>query len=236
MIVTNARNEYDDSLLAVVDAADDSSDRTTPLGQFTALAQLLDDTANNLSDSYEVAIDGGRFKDAARKEQFRGLLQRSLVEYAQIVMALDELTRSMQKGWRVKVDTKNKVPLLEVSWKRSGSGPRALENLDEGEVPRMDSAKEDDDDESPVGSFRSGGALVVTEKHQRVQSLPSQKAFSLYPNQKACRMEYGHDCRRPRSWRRFETGSTFHGERPKRSRTGISIDFMLTTMQTNGRP
>ena len=160
VIVTNARNEYDDALLAVVDAADDSSDRTTPLGQFTALAQLLDDTANNLSESYEVAIDGGRFKDAARKEQFRGLLQRSLVEYAQIVMALDELTRSMQKDWRVKVDTKNKVPLLEVSWNRPGSGPRTLEDLAEGEDPRMDSSKEADDElsvDSPLGKEDAGG-------------------------------------------------------------------------------
>ena len=119
VIVKEARNEYDDALLRAKNLASASGDRTTSLGQFTALAQLLDDTAHNLSESYEVAIDGGRFRDAARKEQFRGLLQRSLVEYAQIVMALDELTQSMQKEWRVEIDLKTKVPPLELRWDRA---------------------------------------------------------------------------------------------------------------------
>lgn len=122
LIVKNARNEYDDALLRAVNLADAGSDRETSLGKFTALAQLLDDTAHNLSESYEVAIDGGRFKDAARKEQFRGLLQRSLVEYAQIVMALDELTRSMQREWHVEIDLETKVPPLEVTWDRAPTG------------------------------------------------------------------------------------------------------------------
>lgn len=186
VIVTNARNEYDDALLTAVAAADESSDRTTPVGQFTALAQLLDDTANNLSESYEVAIDGGRFKDAARKEQFRGLLQRSLVEYAQIVMALDELTRSMQKDWLVKVDTKNKVPLLEVSWNRPGSGPRTLEDLAGEDPSRMDSSKEADDElsvDSPPGRGDTGGKRKTSARSKpsitkSIQPVPEPKGLS----------------------------------------------------------
>jgi len=110
-IVTNARNEFDDVLLANAEVSADSADREKPLGQFTALAQLLDDTSNNLSESYEVAIDGSRAKDAVRKDQFRGLLQRSLIEYAQIVMALDESTRAMQKAWRITIDQTKPVTL-----------------------------------------------------------------------------------------------------------------------------
>jgi hypothetical protein len=177
VIVANARNEYDDALLTAANAADDSSDRTTPLGQFTALAQLLDDTANNLSESYEVAIDGGQFKDAARKEQFRGLLQRSLVEYAQIVMALDELTRSMQKDWRVKVDTKNKVPLLEVSWNRPGSGPRTLENLtgkDDSEMTEKERAGQD----APKAQRSPNGMVGVGN---RASSQKNTNAKSIQP-------------------------------------------------------
>ena len=183
VIVTNARNEYDDALLTAAHSADDGSDQTTPLGQFTALAQLLDDTANNLSESYEVAIDGGRFKDAARKEQFRGLLQRSLVEYAQIVMALDELTRSMQKDWRVKVDTQKKVPLLEVSWNRPGSGPSTLEDLAEGEDPRVDSSKEEDD-ELTVGSFRSGAGAAGSRKTSTRSKTTATKSIQPVPEPK----------------------------------------------------
>ena len=186
VIVTNARNEYDDALLTAGDSADDGSDRTTPLGQFTALAQLLDDTANNLSESYEVAIDGGRFKDAARKEQFRGLLQRSLVEYAQILMALDELTRSMQKDWRVKVDTKNKVPLLEVSWNRPGYGPRTLEGLVTGESPRPANLNDDDDDSSgessqvrgETGGRRKAPARSNPAITKSIQPVPEPKGLS----------------------------------------------------------
>jgi hypothetical protein len=115
-IVANARNEFEDVLLAEADVTTDSSNKETPLGQFTFLAQLLDDTSSNLSESYEVAIDGSRAKDAARKDQFRGLLQRSLIEYAQIVMALDESTRAIQKDWMVKVDTTTTAAAMNIDW------------------------------------------------------------------------------------------------------------------------
>jgi hypothetical protein len=126
-IVTNARNEFDDVLLANSEVSADSSDREKPLGQFTALAQLLDDTSNNLSESYEVAIDGSRAKDAARKDQFRGLLQRSLIEYAQVVMALDEVLRAIMKEWSIAVDRRTMAAISSLEWDapvRSGSRDR----------------------------------------------------------------------------------------------------------------
>jgi hypothetical protein len=116
LIVASARHELDDMLVSENSVSGDSADKDTPLGQFTALAQLLDDTSNNLSESYEVAIEGGQANDAARKDQFRGLLQRSLIEYAQLVMALDESVRTLKKEWGVTVDTKTRAPELIVSW------------------------------------------------------------------------------------------------------------------------
>jgi hypothetical protein len=121
-IITDARNEFDDVLVSEASVTADSSDKDKPLEQFTALAQLLDDTSNNLSESYEVALDGGQFNDTARKDQFRGLLQRSLIEYAQVVMALDESVRVLQKEWGVKVDTKTRAAELVVSWDGGDSG------------------------------------------------------------------------------------------------------------------
>jgi hypothetical protein len=116
VIVTNARNELDDVLVSERSISNDSTDRETPLGQFVALAQLLDDTSNNLSESYDVAVEGGQANDAARKDQFRGLLQRSLIEYAQVVMALDESVRVLRNEWGVSVDTTTHTSELAVSW------------------------------------------------------------------------------------------------------------------------
>ena len=115
-LVTNARNNFDDSLLNADAIAEDLQDKRTTIGKYVALAQLLDDTANNLSDSNEVAMEGDEAKDLARKDRFRGLLQRSLVEYAQIVLALDELLGVMKKDWKISVDTKTKAAPVEVSW------------------------------------------------------------------------------------------------------------------------
>jgi hypothetical protein len=138
-IITDARNEFDDVLVSEASVTADSSDKDKPLEQFTALAQLLDDTSNNLSESYEVALDGGQFNDTARKDQFRGLLQRSLIEYAQVVMALDESVRVLQKEWGVKVDTMSRLPELVVSWDRDGIGAGSTlgERPERAKKPRL---------------------------------------------------------------------------------------------------
>ena len=125
-VIGPARSRFDDALINLTTLENDAASKKKKLGQFVALAQLLDDTASNLSESYEAAIDGNRFKDEARKDRFRGLLQRSLVEYAQIILALDELTTGMRKEWEITIDTK--TPLGSVGTPRamvssSGSAP-----------------------------------------------------------------------------------------------------------------
>jgi hypothetical protein len=114
--MTNARKELNDALLQAESIADDRTDRMKPLGKYVALAKLLDDTSSNLTESYDVAMEGARAKDDARKDRFRGLLQRSLVEYAQIVLALDELLGVMTKDWKVTVDARTPATSLGVTW------------------------------------------------------------------------------------------------------------------------
>jgi hypothetical protein len=115
-VIGPARAQFDDALINLTELEDDAASKKRKLGQFVALAQLLDDTASNLSESYVAAMDGERFKDEARKDRFRGLLQRSLVEYAQIILALDELTNSMRKEWKVTVDTKTPIASASRNW------------------------------------------------------------------------------------------------------------------------
>lgn len=115
-IVARARSDFDDALLNADAVAEDAADTKTLLGKYVALAKLLDDTSSNLSESYEVAMEGDRSRDLVRKERFRGLLQQSLVEYAQIVLALDELATVLKSDWNVKVDTKSKTRSIDVSW------------------------------------------------------------------------------------------------------------------------
>jgi len=190
LIVASARHELDDVLVSENSVAGDSAGKDTPLGQFTALAQLLDDTSNNLSESYEVAIEGGQANDAARKDQFRGLLQRSLIEYAQLVMALDESVRTLKKEWGVTVDTKTRAAELVVSWdggnvdesvatlstkksrsqsKRSGPARRRGE-MPPGQVLAMTFAEFSDkevEDESGQGNVGERTNAVIREDVKR---------------------------------------------------------------------
>jgi len=121
-IVATARDVLEDALLESDSLAEDMTNTDTALGKYLELVQLLDDTANNLGESYDVAIEGDQARDEVRKERFRGLLQRSLVEYSQILLALDELVDVMKKEWKIGVDTKNKLPVVAVSWRNSTAG------------------------------------------------------------------------------------------------------------------
>ena len=100
-VVSDARQTLTDNWLRL---GVDSTDRKTAVGRFTALAKRLDDVASNLSESYEVAVDGDRQKDQLRKETFRGQLQGSLVDYAEIILALDEMAVEMRNTWQIKPD------------------------------------------------------------------------------------------------------------------------------------
>lgn len=96
----------------------DASDKNSTEGKFVALAKRLNDMANNLSESYEVAAEGDQEKDQERKDLFRGQLQQSLIGYAQIVLALDEMAVEMRDTWKIKPDPEKLMP--EVSLVKYG--------------------------------------------------------------------------------------------------------------------
>ncbi|MCE9603927.1 MAG: DUF1080 domain-containing protein [Planctomycetia bacterium] len=107
--VAEARQTLSDEFLRL---AVDATDRTTAEGRFALLAKRLDDIASNLSDSYVVAIEGDQAKDQQRKDTFRALLQESLVGYAQIILALDEMSTEMKNDWKIKPDVEKPLRFL----------------------------------------------------------------------------------------------------------------------------
>lgn len=121
--VSEGREKLDDSLLR---QGVDVTDKKTPEGKFAALAKRLNDVASNLSESYEVAAEGDKEKDQQRKDTFRGLLQESLVSYAQIILAMDEMSVQMRDEWKIKPDLDKPyvvVSLASITPIRSSSSP-----------------------------------------------------------------------------------------------------------------
>lgn len=55
--------------------------------RFATLARYVEDVSSNLSDSYAISLDSARNSDADRRDMYRGLLQKSLVQYAEAVLA-----------------------------------------------------------------------------------------------------------------------------------------------------
>jgi hypothetical protein len=86
--VAEARQKMSDSFLRL---GMDVTDKQTNVGRFSALAKKIDDVSANLTDSYIVAVEGDSAKDQQRKTLFRGQLQQSLLNYAQIILAMDEM-------------------------------------------------------------------------------------------------------------------------------------------------
>lgn len=103
----------------------DVTDRKSVEGKFHALAKKLEESASNLSDSYLVALEGDMAKDQQRKDTFRGLLQESIIRYAEIILALDEMATLMKDDWQIKPDVDKPIQFVglaktEASWKVAG--------------------------------------------------------------------------------------------------------------------
>lgn len=143
-VISNARDSFEDALLEADAVAADVVDKNTALGKYVALAQLLDDTSNNLGESYDVAMEGDRAKDAARKDRFRGLLQRSLVEYAEILLALDELTDELKSKWAISIDKSNRLPSPSTAWDESTTASAGTATLKQSGATQHSSPLVDD--------------------------------------------------------------------------------------------
>lgn len=96
--VAKARQSLNDTFLRL---GIESTDRQSSLGRLFSLTKRLDDVASNLTDSYLVAVEGDSAKDQQRKDTFRGQLQQSLLAYAQIILAIDEMLSLMKTEYGI---------------------------------------------------------------------------------------------------------------------------------------
>ena len=157
--VANARQSLDDSWLG---EGVDASDKKTTEGKFAALAKRLDEMASNLSESYTVAVEGARNQDQQRKDTFRGLLQESLVNYAEIILALDETAVAMRDQWHIKPDLDRAIPAF------------GLANLESG-LPGKDSPPKQARNKTGEGDKRT---RWINESYQTTVSLTGNKKWA----------------------------------------------------------
>jgi hypothetical protein len=108
--IAKARQTLSDSYLKL---AVDVTDRQSSIGRLYALAKRLDDIAANLTDSYSVSVEGDAAKDKERKEMFRAQLQQSLLGYAQIILAMDEMASEMKYEYGYQPDLDKPIKLVE---------------------------------------------------------------------------------------------------------------------------
>jgi formylglycine-generating enzyme required for sulfatase activity len=164
--VSEARRTLNDSFLRL---SLDASNQISSVGRFVALAKRLEDVAANLTDSYVVAMEGDSARDKQRKETFRAQLQQSLLGYAEIVLALDEMSSLMEYEYAFKPDIEKPIKLVGIdsfgnrkqmspgeSFSSRGTKPERFTN-----DLRMEFAL------IPAGTFSMGTSLSASELVQR---------------------------------------------------------------------
>jgi len=151
-VVVEARERFEDQLREQTTLKQESRNKENSLGQFAALAKLLGDKSKTLSEAYQGAVDGAANNETARKDSYRGMLQRTVIDYAQILLALNELCDGMQKEWGVSVDTRNKLEGVEIAWISPQSSDRA-------DVGPLASAKEPMASPQGIKSAQKRGAI-----------------------------------------------------------------------------
>jgi hypothetical protein len=108
--IAKARQTLNDTYLKL---AVDVTDRQSTVGRMYALAKRLDDIAANLTDSYSVSVEGDAAKDKERKEMFRAQLQQSLLGYAQIILAMDEMASQLKYEYGYQPDLEKPIQLVD---------------------------------------------------------------------------------------------------------------------------
>jgi hypothetical protein len=195
--VAKGRQTLNDSYLRL---AVDNSDSQSSVGRFVALAKRLDDISANLTDSYSVATEGDLAGDQLRKDTFRAMLQSSLINYAQIILAMDEMAELMKEEckFRPNVDKSIRfVGLANVEGVSAPLLPRPQRMLDAlltepeedtmGRLPRFEAsstsiANQRNSDEGSLASTVIGMyqvSLVNSKAGLREIFLDFQNDFSL---------------------------------------------------------
>ncbi|EMI21535.1 hypothetical protein RMSM_01535 [Rhodopirellula maiorica SM1] len=113
-MISKARYELDNKWLQL---QVQDRDKSTDEGKFAALAHRLEDVSANLGDSYTVSVERERAGDSDRRDLYRGLLQQALLQYAETVLALDEMASVMARvrGFEPDFDSPMARPELGIS-------------------------------------------------------------------------------------------------------------------------
>jgi len=112
-LISKARYELGNKWLQLgVKSLDESTDEW----RFVSLARRLEDVSANLGDSYIVSVEREGAGDADRRDLYRGLLQQALLQYAETVLALDEMASEMAKanGFEPDLDIAVQAPSIQV--------------------------------------------------------------------------------------------------------------------------
>jgi hypothetical protein len=196
-IVTQARHSFEDTLLESSSLEEEWSDTQCDLGKFFKLSQMLVDKAKTMGESYAGAMDGDINKEAVRKERFRGMLQNAVVDYTQILLALNEVADAMKTDWKIRVDAKRKLEPLQLTW--TTTSPRPSENED---PMRALDGVEDAAAADPAAS--TGKRRVVDQKTLRKAFGASKATY----DPKSGILSLSYDFMRPEQLRDWEASST----------------------------
>ncbi len=80
-----------------------------PLEQLAAAAKRTAAIARNLSDAWQLVSDSSSAGDDPAKQQYRAVMQNSLLDYASMVMVGDESVQKLAHDWNIAVDTSREL-------------------------------------------------------------------------------------------------------------------------------
>ena len=139
-------------------------DGATDEGKFAALAQRLEDVSANLGDSYTVSVERENAGDSDRRDLYRGLLQQALIQYAETVMALDEMASEMAKASEFAADLNKpltKAEFRSVSVTNAGPTSNTNSSIRNSSGGREESLAAPLDGESSNKAIASGPASYL---------------------------------------------------------------------------
>lgn len=164
LVIADANEKLDDSLLQLDTVIADASNQETAVGRFSALARRLKDIADNISDSYEVAIDGDRFKDEVLKDTFRGLLQESLVDYAEVVLAMNEMALVMQSEAKTKPNVSAPLKFVKLEMSERANRLTVKDGISSGDGSSTEDSFENDGTSNSLSTSVERGQVNTKRK------------------------------------------------------------------------
>lgn len=174
-MVSKARSDLGDTWLQLgVNYQNQSTDEW----KFATLARHLEDVSSNLSDSYSVSLDSARNSDADRRDMFRGLLQKSLVQYAETVLALNEMASEMADTLGFEPELNMPIGLVKMR-----GGESAREDVNHITIPpsELSNSLGMKLQLIPAGEFMMGSKLSPEQTHKRFPG--GEASFSSYEDE-----------------------------------------------------